>query len=109
VLSEFEEWPAVALRWAMFATSGHETRPPGLVIENFRRRIDFDGNINMKTIADPTRVTRCLSAHHFEYPYLSAVDENHVHARHARRPPPPSGSANHYYWKSAGARRHARG
>jgi len=78
VLSEYEEWPAVALRWAMFATSGHETRPPGLVIENFRRRIDFDGNINMKTIADPTRVTRCLSAHHFEYPYLSAVDENHV-------------------------------
>ena len=77
VLADYEQWPAVAVRWAMFGTSGHKTRPPGLVIENYQRRIDFDGGINMKTIADPTRVTTCLSAHHFGYPYLSAVDENH--------------------------------
>ena len=102
VLSEFEEWPAVALRWAMFATSGHETRPPGLVIENFRRRIDFDGNINMKTVADPTRVTRCLSAHHFEYPYLSAVDENHVPMWGTRTATDSVERLrlNHYHWKS---------
>ena len=77
VLAEYEQWPAVAVRWAMFGTSGHKTRPPGLVIENYQRRIEFDGGINMKTVADPTRVTTCLSAHHFGYPYLSAVDENH--------------------------------
>ena len=102
VLSEYEEWPAVALRWAMIGTSGHETRPPGLVIDNFRRRIDFDGNINMKTVADPTRVNRCLSAHHFEYPYLSAVDEHHA-SMYGTRTATRSVERlrlNHYHWKS---------
>ena len=90
VLADYEQWPAVAVRWAMFGTSGHKTKPPGLVIENYRRRIDFDGDINMKTVADPTRVTTCLSAHHFGYPYLSAVDENHfpVPGRETRRTRP---------------------
>ena len=37
VLSEYEEWPGVAVRWAMFGTSGHRTEPPGLVIENYLR------------------------------------------------------------------------
>jgi hypothetical protein len=102
VLSEYEEWPAVAIRWAMFGSSGHKTRPPGLVIDNYQREIAFDGNINMKTVADPARVTTCLSAHHFGYPYLSAVDENHFPVRGTRI---ASDSAarlrlNHYHWKS---------
>jgi hypothetical protein len=102
VLDEYEEWPAVAIRWAMFGSSGHRTRPSGLVIENYQRQIGFDGNINMKTVADPSRVTTCLSAHHFGYPYLSAVDENHFPVRGTRI---PSDSAarlrlNHYHWKS---------
>ena len=29
VLREYEQWPAVALRWAMFGTSGHEPGRPG--------------------------------------------------------------------------------
>jgi hypothetical protein len=102
VLADYERWPAVALRWAMFGTSGHKTKPPGLVTRNYRRRIEFDGNINMKTVADPARVTTCLSAHHFDYPYLSAVDEDHFPVRGTRI---ASGSCerlrlNHYHWKS---------
>ncbi len=102
VLAEYEQWPAVAIRWVMFGTSGHKTKPPGLVIDNYQRRIEFDGGINMKTVADPRRVTTCLSAHHFGYPYLSAVDENHFPMRGTRV---PSDSAarlrlNHYHWKS---------
>jgi Glycosyltransferase family 92 len=102
VLAEYEEWPAVALRWAMFGTAGHRTRQPGLVIESYSRRIAFDGNINMKTVADPTRVTSCLSAHHFEYAYLSAVDENRLPVTGTRT---ASDSVerlrlNHYHWKS---------
>jgi hypothetical protein len=102
VLADYEQWPAVAVRWAMFGTSGHKTRPPGLVIENYQRRIDFDGGINMKTVADPTRVTTCLSAHHFGYPYLSAVDENHFPVHGTRAPTDSSARLrlNHYHWKS---------
>jgi hypothetical protein len=102
VLAEYEEWPAVALRWAMFGTSGHQARQPGLVIENYARRIGFDGNINMKTVADPTRVSRCLSAHHFAYPYLSAVDENCLPVTGTRIASDSTERLrlNHYHWKS---------
>ena len=102
VLTEYERWPAVALRWVMIGTSGHEIRPEGLVIDNYRRRIDYDGNMNMKSIVDPSRVTRCLSGHHFEYPYLAAVDESHAPVNGTRT---ATGSVerlriNHYHWKS---------
>ncbi len=102
VLSEYEQWPAIAVRWAMFGSSGHKTKPGGLVIENYRRRIEFDGNINMKTVADPTRVTTCLSAHHFEYPYLSAVDEHEVPMTGTRTATDSVARLrlNHYHWKS---------
>ena len=35
------------------APPGHKTKPPGLVIENYLRRIEVDNHINMKTVADP--------------------------------------------------------
>jgi hypothetical protein len=102
VLAEYEEWPAVAVRWAMFGSAGHKTKQPGLVIENYQRRIEYDGNINMKTVADPTRVTTCLSAHSFGYPYLSAVDENHFPMSGTRVPSDSTARLrlNHYHWKS---------
>ena len=104
VLADYEEWPAVALRWALFGNSGHETKPPGLVIENYLRRIELDGdvNINMKTIADPVRVSACLSAHHFAYPYLSAVDEDHFPMTGTRTASDSTArlQLNHYHWKS---------
>ena len=102
VLAEYEEWPAVAVRWAMFGFSGHRTKAEGLVIENYRTRIEFDGNINMKTVADPTRVTTCLSAHHFDYPYLSAVDENEVPMTGTRTATDSVARLrlNHYHYKS---------
>jgi hypothetical protein len=102
VLSEYEEWPGVAVRWAMFGTSGHKTEPPGLVTENYLQRIDHDSHINMKTVVDPTRASTCVTAHHFRYPYLSAVDENHFPVNGTRT---ASNSIarlrlNHYHWKS---------
>jgi hypothetical protein len=102
VLAGYEDWPAVAVRWVMFGTSGHETRVRGLVTENFRRRIEFDGDINMKTIADPVRTMRCASAHSFTYPYLMAVDENGVPVRGTRAPTDSADHVriNHYHWKS---------
>ena len=102
VLAEYEEWPGVAVRWVMFGSSGHETKMPGLVMENYRRRIEFDGDINMKTIVDPVRTTRCHSAHSFGYPYLLAVDENRFPVRGTRLPTDSADRLrlNHYHWKS---------
>jgi Glycosyltransferase family 92 len=102
VLAEYAEWPGLAVRWAMFGSSGHKTKPPGLVIENYTRRIPFDGAINMKTVADASRTTTCLSAHHFEYPYLSAVDENQYPMQGTRTSSDSVARLrlNHYHWKS---------
>src|SRR5688572_26300793 len=39
ILRDFEEHPAVGVNCLAFGTSGHQTPPPGLVIENYRRRL----------------------------------------------------------------------
>jgi Glycosyltransferase family 92 len=76
VLREYEEFPGVVVHWVFFGTSGHETRPPGLVTENYvRRSLAFGGNRYIKSIVDPARVERCLSPHHFSYRDGHAVDE----------------------------------
>ncbi len=70
-LAEFEDAPAISLPWHMFGPSGHDTPPPGLVIENYLDRADFPPRpdvislLNYKTIADPTRV-RVAKTHHVE-------------------------------------------
>ncbi len=103
VLADYEAWPGVAVAWVMFGTGGHRTRPVGLVIENYLRTIArVEGGMNMKSIVDPTRVTTYASAHHCAYPYLSAVDENHVPVDgHTLVPPSVERlRLNHYHWKS---------
>ena len=80
VLTEFERWPGVGVNWAVYGSSGHRTRPPGLVIENYVRRSDNDDlNRHIKSIADPRRVRAFCTPHFFMYsgePGV-AVDENH--------------------------------
>lgn len=102
VLADYEEWPAVTSAWVMFGFGGHRTRPAGLVVENYRRRIDVGDGPNYKSIVDPRRVGRCLSTHHFAYPHLSAVDEQlrPVDGPIARSPSFDRLRINHYYRKS---------
>jgi Glycosyltransferase family 92 len=79
ILRDYEEHPAVAINWAMFGTSGHRTKPPGLVLENYRLRKDYPpGTIeHVKCIVDPRRVARCIGAHSFEYTVGFASTEDH--------------------------------
>jgi hypothetical protein len=77
LLTGFERWPAVGVNWALFSTSGHKTRPPGLVAENYVIRRDMNVNRYIKSVADPTQVVRCATGHHFLYRRGLAVDENH--------------------------------
>lgn len=70
-LSAFEDVPALSLPWHMFGPSGHQTRPRGLIIENYVQRAEFPPQpdvislLNYKTIVDPTRV-RLVKTHHVE-------------------------------------------
>jgi hypothetical protein len=63
LLVEYERFPGVAVSWAMFGTSGHRTKPAGLVIENYVRR--QRENKHVKTIADPTRISHAPVVPHF--------------------------------------------
>jgi hypothetical protein len=78
VLADYEQWPGVGVNWAQFGNSGHVTKPPGLVIENYVHRSNTDWHNNwIKTIADPTRVERPSGNNHcLHYRSGLAVDEN---------------------------------
>ncbi len=100
-LVEFENEPAVAVYWSMFGTSGHKSKPQGLVIKNYtwrmpypterstapnherlRKNISFDAKT--KSIVQPTRVTATIGAHTFKtdrFPVL-AVDGSWHEIRH---------------------------
>jgi glycosyl transferase family 92 len=78
MLREYEKWPGIVVSRADFGPSGHHTRPPGLVIENFtrRRRYRPDAIAPVKSIVDPRRALRSASIHHFHYRDGVAADEN---------------------------------
>ena len=64
VLPDYEQWPAVAVNWATFGTSGHRTPPPGLTIENYLRRAadQTETKEYVKCIVDPSRTRRPAEA-----------------------------------------------
>ena len=69
LLRDYEDFAAVGVNWANFGDSGHETQPPGLVIESYVMRSDDpQRNWAIKSIVDPARTVRCGSnPHYFEY------------------------------------------
>jgi hypothetical protein len=77
-LPEYEAYPGLCVSRADYGHSGHVTAPDGLVIENFvhRNRVHEDGWVRVKSIVDPSRAVRALSAHTFLYRDGEPVDEN---------------------------------
>lgn len=59
---------AVVVNWASFGSSGHDTRPPGSLIETFCRRAPSESVRNqcVKYIVRPSKVTRAHSPCIFE-------------------------------------------
>jgi hypothetical protein len=77
VLSDYEAWPAVGVERAWFGSSGHKTKPPGLVIENYTmRRSEREPRTSIKSIVDPSRTVSCVNPHEFIYSDGLAVDES---------------------------------
>jgi hypothetical protein len=80
VLEAYEEWPGVGVNWALFGPSGHEKKPDGLVLENYRSRAKDHAHLNhmVKSVVDPRRATRVcggVNPHCFDYSEGFAVDE----------------------------------
>jgi hypothetical protein len=102
VFADYRRWPAVVVNYAMFGTSGHKEMPEGLVIENFRQRIDSEIGRYVKSVVDPTRTERCLNAHTFVYQDRFAVDENGYPVRGSRTKSVSLERLriNHYYTRS---------
>ena len=85
VMSDFEGCAGIAVNMINYGTSGHETPPAGLAIENYTRRIRLDGprNTLIKSIVNPERTRRVgRTPHYFFYTdRQKAVDENFQMAR----------------------------
>ncbi len=110
VLAAYEEWPGVVVNWALFGPSGHQTKPDGLVLENYASRGADHGNLNhmVKSVVDPRRAIRVcggINPHCFEYAEGFAVDElfRPMDAQPRSRTQTVSFARlriNHYYMKS---------
>lgn len=79
LLVDYEGQPGIGVNWTCFGSSGHRTKPPGLVIENFVHRRNDSRNSNrfIKSIVDPAQVASPGNhCHYFVYRDGLAVDEN---------------------------------
>jgi Glycosyltransferase family 92 len=102
VLEEYEQWPGVAVNAPRFGTSGHLTKPEGLVIENYVTHMRLDSDRTIKSIVDPAAAETSVGAHVFKFRRGSAVDEHGypVHYGATKTPSFERLRINHYYWKS---------
>ncbi len=104
VLPRYERWAGVGVNRVTFGTSGHETRQPGLVLENYTRRVVHPKvrRPAIKSIVDPRRVARALDPHHFEYLEGHLVDEaeNPLEAQHSVVDTSDVLRVNHYFSRS---------
>lgn len=100
LLRPYERFGGLVLHWMMMGSAGHEHRPPGATLCNYREGLGLDPHV--KSIVRPECVARPLSPHHFAYAgglyavnedgFPVAGPESYPTARFLR--------VNHYYYKS---------
>ncbi len=67
-LGRYEGWSGIAVHWAIFGSSGHETYPAQPVLQAFTRRAGehFFAARHVKSIIRPGFAARCLNPHCFD-------------------------------------------
>lgn len=102
LLGELESYPGVGVNSVFFGTSGHRTRPAGLVIENYLENDGGEGKLAVKSIVDPQRTVGCKSVHHFSYTDGLAVNEHGfpIQAQFTKSVSHSLLRINHYWAKS---------
>jgi hypothetical protein len=103
-LTDYEYADAVGFNWTMFGHNYHETKPEGLVTENYTRREERQ-NIHIKSIVNPTKAIQPSNPHHMIMkPGSTYIDVKHAPIQSAFNENPTLDVAqiNHYFTKSAG-------
>ena len=78
ILRRYRTYPALAVHWVMFGSSGHMRRPEGLVLENYLLRQQNVSPI-IKSIVNPRRIAAAKTPHHWVYRNGElASDENEM-------------------------------
>jgi FkbM family methyltransferase len=67
LLTRYDEFSSVLLHWLVFGPNGHETRPPGLVIDSYTRRFaqQHEMNRHIKSIVRCKDLLDGRGVHHF--------------------------------------------
>lgn len=101
-LAGYLQFPAVALHWKGYGSSGHKLRPEGPVIAEYTR-CESNTNRHVKCFVQPGLVARYRNSHSWYYLNMrSAVNENQQSVRGSFSTPPTAARAwiNHYHHKS---------
>jgi hypothetical protein len=102
ILRMYEAYPALAVHWVIFGSSGHVGRPAGLVLENYLYR-QRDVSPTVKSIVNPRRIAASRSTHHWLYKNQElASDENDQPVKGSISNPATAEvlRINHYWSKS---------
>jgi hypothetical protein len=81
VLNDLSHLPAISVPWTNFGPSGHETKPEGLVVENYTECAQHPLHpkqrslLRYKSIVDPAEVSG-MGSHHFPLKKLGLVSLN---------------------------------
>jgi len=82
ILDDYLEYPGLLVNWCCFGSSGHQTKPKGLTIENYTHRANssFAKSRVFKSIVKPIFVQACITPHNFLYigRKLKPVTENKI-------------------------------
>ncbi len=94
VLSAYEDLPSIAVPLTMYGFCVHETKPDGLVIENYTMRAPFPparkrkGIFKWKAVLDPAEVVAIYSPHAYDFRsglFGGGFDENRKPISNATR------------------------
>lgn len=102
ILRRYEPYPALAVHWLMFGSTGHLRRPEGLVLENYLLRADSVSPI-INSIVNPRRVAASANTHQWLYQNGNiASDENERPVQTSQSVPATAEvlRINHYWSKS---------
>jgi len=102
ILRRYEAYPALAVHWVMFGSSGHVRRPEGLVLENYLYR-QQDVSPTIKSIVNPRPIAASKSTHYWLYKHCQlAADENELPVKGWTSTPATAEvlRINHYWSKS---------
>jgi hypothetical protein len=65
VLKNYEEFGGLGVNWLIYGSSGHDRRPDGGILENYKQHsnYDFSANLHIKSIVNPRAVKEFINPH----------------------------------------------